>query len=338
MERNKFGDVIATQRKGLYNTNPNEAYEDAAKMLASDYRMKGQSIVSAISREFEEVAANQGSDFKYYQQKANELGTTPEAIYLGDRLKMFGSNQETVKKVGSDPFYKSFQSQLGKLKAGGFDDAEQLSADIVDLAAIFQGSPKFLKEVPENVRQQVASLPGGRIVKYRVPSLEGRIIGKTTQDVKTRDGVRTVEQNMIISQAFVGDDGKLLVYTSDGAVRRYDNMTQAMQIITYNKDGNKEAKNKTAAKELAKSMNALSNEVEFVSDKLYKLPKEEQEERQRLFGKTQPQKAAETPKSEPAKKKTTMATIKSKIGTKGYEGYTEQELIDYYKSQGYTIE
>jgi len=29
--------------------------------------------------------------------------------------------------------------------------------------------------------------------------------------------------------------------------------------------------------------------------------------------------------------------IKSLVGTKGYEGYTEQELIDYYKSQGYDI-
>lgn len=30
--------------------------------------------------------------------------------------------------------------------------------------------------------------------------------------------------------------------------------------------------------------------------------------------------------------------IKSLVGTKGYEGYTEQELVDYYKSQGYSIE
>ena len=29
--------------------------------------------------------------------------------------------------------------------------------------------------------------------------------------------------------------------------------------------------------------------------------------------------------------------IKSKVGTKGFEGYTEKELVDYYKSQGYTV-
>ena len=31
------------------------------------------------------------------------------------------------------------------------------------------------------------------------------------------------------------------------------------------------------------------------------------------------------------------ATIKSKVGTQGFEGYTEKELIEYYKSQGYEI-
>jgi hypothetical protein len=36
-------------------------------------------------------------------------------------------------------------------------------------------------------------------------------------------------------------------------------------------------------------------------------------------------------------KNTTISAIKSLVGTKGYEGYTEKELVDYYKSQGYTI-
>lgn len=37
-------------------------------------------------------------------------------------------------------------------------------------------------------------------------------------------------------------------------------------------------------------------------------------------------------------KKTSKAQIKDLVGKPGYEGYTEQELIDYYKSQGYEIE
>jgi hypothetical protein len=41
---------------------------------------------------------------------------------------------------------------------------------------------------------------------------------------------------------------------------------------------------------------------------------------------------SETTKKVPASK------IKSLVGTKGYEGYTEKELIEYYKSQGYIIE
>lgn len=39
----------------------------------------------------------------------------------------------------------------------------------------------------------------------------------------------------------------------------------------------------------------------------------------------------------PTTKVVSASTIKSKVGTKGFEGYTEQELIDYYKSQGYEI-
>jgi hypothetical protein len=43
------------------------------------------------------------------------------------------------------------------------------------------------------------------------------------------------------------------------------------------------------------------------------------------------------PTSAPHGKVATMQQIQSKVGTKGYEGYTAQELADYYKAQGYTI-
>lgn len=38
-----------------------------------------------------------------------------------------------------------------------------------------------------------------------------------------------------------------------------------------------------------------------------------------------------------AKPTATISQIKSLVGKKGYEGYTEKELIEYYKSQGFTI-
>jgi hypothetical protein len=44
------------------------------------------------------------------------------------------------------------------------------------------------------------------------------------------------------------------------------------------------------------------------------------------------------PKQETKGKTVSLSTIKSKIGTAGFEGYTEKELVDYYKSQGYTIQ
>lgn len=37
-------------------------------------------------------------------------------------------------------------------------------------------------------------------------------------------------------------------------------------------------------------------------------------------------------------KKVSSTVIKNLVGKKGYEGYTEKELVDYYKSQGYSIE
>jgi len=52
-----------------------------------------------------------------------------------------------------------------------------------------------------------------------------------------------------------------------------------------------------------------------------------------------PVKKVETAKPATAKsaKSVKMDMIKSKVGTKGFEGYTEKELVDYYKSQGYTV-
>ena len=43
-----------------------------------------------------------------------------------------------------------------------------------------------------------------------------------------------------------------------------------------------------------------------------------------------------TSKAQP-KKQASLSSIKSLVGKKGYEGYTEKELVDYYKSQGYEI-
>ena len=44
-----------------------------------------------------------------------------------------------------------------------------------------------------------------------------------------------------------------------------------------------------------------------------------------------------SPRTGQPAKSTTLSTIKSLVGKKGYEGYTEKELIAYYKSLGYQI-
>lgn len=45
-----------------------------------------------------------------------------------------------------------------------------------------------------------------------------------------------------------------------------------------------------------------------------------------------------TSKSTPAPKTVPLTKIKELVGKKGYEGYSEKELVDYYKSQGYKIQ
>jgi hypothetical protein len=57
-------------------------------------------------------------------------------------------------------------------------------------------------------------------------------------------------------------------------------------------------------------------------------------------GKSKPQStpAATSKPNQGAKgKSVSLSTIRSKVGTKGFEGYTEKELVDYYKSQGYNV-
>lgn len=49
------------------------------------------------------------------------------------------------------------------------------------------------------------------------------------------------------------------------------------------------------------------------------------------------EKKATTGSKQSTKKEASLSTIRSLVGKKGYEGYTEKELVDYYKSQGYTI-
>ncbi len=56
-------------------------------------------------------------------------------------------------------------------------------------------------------------------------------------------------------------------------------------------------------------------------------------------GRGQIEQAKTAPKQEQPKAKTVpVSKIKSLVGKPGYEGYTEKELMDYYKSQGYNVQ
>lgn len=80
----------------------------------------------------------------------------------------------------------------------------------------------------------------------------------------------------------------------------------------------------------------------FDANKVHPLTKEEQDAKRKnleAVGIIKPVQQQVAQQSKPSQgKTTTRSKIKALVGTKGYEGYTEQELIDYYKSQGYTIQ
>lgn len=283
-KKDAFGNIVADVTSSLYATDE-EAIKDAKDLMATDYRYKGQSFGAKVAKDFQEVASDPNrSDFQYYTKRAKQLGVEPMDVYAGDILKKFGFSKQTVQKIGTDPYYKAYQTKMAQLQAEGDNEIEQVGADIIDLAAAIELSPRVISpQITDDEAAYVRSQ--GFSPRAKVPFLEGRVIGRMASVIDDGKGnLKNVDSDLIVEQAFVDDKGRLFVRTSDGRTRKFDNMTQAMTLLTYNKDPQKEAKNKANAKKLAESQGALENGYNFVSNKLAPVSKEEKAKSQKMFG------------------------------------------------------
>lgn len=280
-EKDKFGNVTAKVTKSLLATDE-DALEMGMNMLATNAGGFG----TAIANEFEEIANNPNSSaFKFYADGAKKYGVSPLEYYAAQVLKTNGYQQETLQKLGSDPYYKAYQTKTAQLQAEGDSEAEQLSADLLNLAAVFEKKPDILMTLSDEDRQVQAVKAYGAEPIATAPFLEGRVIGKTTSYKKDEKGnVINVDSDLIVTKAYVDKDGRLYLSTSDGNTRVYKNLTQALPLITYNKDNDKASKNISAAKQLAKSMGALKDDgVLIESGKLVKLSPDEKKKSDAIF-------------------------------------------------------
>lgn len=280
-QRDKFGNITAQVKKGLFATDE-DALEAAQNLIATNYKGFGTSIAN----EFEEIASDPNrSDFKTYADGAKKLGVSPLEYYAAQVVKSNGYQQETLQKLGSDQYYKSFNAEMGKLNAQGNKEAEKLGADLLNLAAVFEKKPDILMTLSDEDRQVQAVKAYGAGPIATAPFLEGRVIGKTTSYKKDEKGnVINVDSDLIVTKAYVDKDGRLYLSTSDGNTRVYKNLTQALPLITYNKDNDKASKNISAAKQLAESLGALKDDgVLIESGKLVKLTPDEKKKSDAIF-------------------------------------------------------
>jgi len=180
---------------------------------------------------------------------------------------------------------------------------------------------------------------------------------KKVEQIKAANGGKELTQDELNEIAAQPIDKKEIQEVR--AYKIYDNATQlANDIATghYGKDGGELIRRGMNA--FAEEKGAYTGGASYDVEKITKLTDEQKQKRDAIYGKRREyinipvsqepknletkyrlgggQKPAEQ-KASGAKKEVSVATIRSKVGTKGYEGYTEKELIDYYRSQGYTI-
>lgn len=337
-QKDKFGNITAQVKKGLF-ANDEDALEAAQNLMATNYKGFGTSIAN----EFEEIASDPNrSDFKTYVDGAKKLGVSPLEYYAAQVVKANGYQQETLQKLGSDPYYKAYQTKTAQLQAEGDNEAEQLSADLLNLAAVFEKKPDILMTLSDEDRQVQAVKAYGAEPIATAPFLEGRVIGKTTSYVSSFDvnakgekveSVKNVDSDLIVNKAYVDKDGRLYLSTSDGNTRVYKNLTQALPLITYNKDNDKASKNISAAKKLAESMGALKDDgVLIESGKLVKLSPDEKKKSDAIFSigvgamgqKQQPPKTVPTDVDNTGKPIDAKGAMKQKVEpkTKVVDGFT----------------
>lgn len=335
--------------------------EDKRVSLAADWISNNGKIKDAVLEKFS-VAPQ--SDIDYYTQKAAQLSQKysknfkPYDIWYSDSIEKYDTQGEKSTQLG----YSPERTQKAQYDWGEGKKLRNQGAGLLEqLSGAFQGKPQYLQPIKTYAGYDavgIKGLSGYNIGTYTYGDKD--VPNKILEVVRTKDGRLMVmtSKSLYDEQIRTGDKNTLNTDPKKMETARlyipYDNVTQLFNDIAtghFGKDGGEQVK--IGAQEYAKPLKAYNDATAFDASKIVQLSNEEQSKRDEIYGmkvkrvgvtggeafptnKTE-QPAKQQPKGKQEQKTVSRQTIKSKVGTKGFEGYTEQELIDYYTSQGYTI-
>lgn len=200
--------------------------------------------------------------------------------------------------------------------AGEYLDAYAQEHGLMTSTGSLNEEPLLTPDAPQR-RAEMQRIQGeDEAVKteVQVDKLRDQISDMKTWMLLPNDKADFIGKSGVPIRVRVDEIGDQKVYVVTNASEAFPKATKA-QLDSYKKPMGKE----DLVKFLAKQGAHLQTEVS---------PEEVQQRREQKTG---------TKSAAPKGKTITRDLIKSKVGTKGFEGYTEQELIDYYTSQGYTL-
>jgi hypothetical protein len=335
-------------------------------------------IKNDVLEQYSQLPESEQSYYLNRAKELSQKYSTKDQAKVYDPISVYYSQSTLDKyNVGSQKrtqlgFSPKQQQEAEFMYSAGEQDAKKVGESLVKLVSgIMQGKPEYLKpaRLEYGGRQvnavRAQGLNGFKLGTYEYfndKSGQRQILPNEIKDViRMPDGrvmVMTSQSYDKEYQRTEGDESKMQIaslyipYTS--ATQLYND------VVTGNYKGQNEQKYRTSGMDWVKDNfpDAYLGATGFDASKVAPLSQEEQEQRDAIYGLKvvrreealpkevgigqifKPQ-ATPQPKNEEPKKQgktVSLQTIKSKVGTKGFEGYTEKELVDYYTSQGYKIQ
>jgi len=341
METTEWTDIAPKQNADGTWTDGGDIQKHAANMANVPER------VEVAVEEMGKLPDGQQEEIK---RQADMRGVNPAQVYFEQTLRRVNTRAEKAHEGKFDPYYV----QGAKLWGQRQKDADSARYLAEQLDALSRGEVNVYG--PENVGYTfdvfAGKAPERNQVKYS-DALTNISAGKYPAQViddygNPIPGKKEAKDNLIYGWKFV--NGKLKVKTSQSSAKMKVKSSDGSDIevpVYDNKYNPADEEGYIDVNDGIITSIAIANGVkpEAVRQGLIDMQKYGSGANVPTFTKptaTNPvaggQQTQAKPQTKPAGGKvTTAAKIKSLVGTKGYEGYTEKELMDYYKSQGYEI-
>lgn len=277
---------VTTQTKAKFLT-PEQQKGAAVSMYATN-----QDIRNAVDKEVSELIGT--PSILPIENSAKQKGISIQEAYLEQELQNQNAKQETLKSAFKPE--SAYQKAYARAKAEGDVDAEEALSDVAYLAAVFEGHPSVIdKDSASAVDTELKRLKDlGIAIPFpidgavRVKGLENRTIGSTVKKdiTKYADGSEDVKEVIIptvIESAFRTKDGALVVKVAgENQLKRYANLSQAINFLTYSKDPQKQAKATGAVNRAVEDLGAGSS-YNIDTKKIVPLTKEQMTERDNMY-------------------------------------------------------